>query len=607
VAADPDPTSDADDAASGMGQDATGGTTGGAGDSAPLPIITLVSVGVITAIFAPDPPVIIGFGTNSSPLYGSAPISISGGIISGTSSGLWLPSRGTLTFTAPMADFVPIVDTTAPALAAGLAHDTGRSAVDGLTNDATLSGTSETGATVTFVVGDRVLGGLEVAPDGNWSFTPFGLSQGAHTIDVTASDAAGNATVAQVGFTLDTVAPAAPRSLTLVIESTGVHYYSGALTSDRTPTFWCITDAGTTVKITEGDTALGSNTAPGIPTFNILYIDSSALSLGSHSLTFTATDVAGNAAAAEGPYPLTIAPVLGRDFDGRGREAMLFHGSDGAEWQWQTDGSTITNQGGDVVDKAWSIAGTGDFNGDGHADMLWHHTDGSTYIWEMNGTSIIGMGGPGVVDTAWSVLAVADFTGEGHADILWRHAGDDQLWLFQMNGTTNTGGGGIANLPGAPWSVVGAADLTGDGRADLIWQNTTSGEFYAWSMAGTTVLAQGTLGLGGGGTPGDWHLAGTGDFNHDGHADLLLRNAASGAMQLWEMAASALGHNALQVSNPGIAWVVQALGDYNGDGNTDILWRNSSTGEIYDWLMNGNAIIGQYSFDNPGAAWTLIA
>jgi hypothetical protein len=126
-------------------------------------------------------------------------------------------------------------------------------------------------------------------------------------------------------------------------------------------------------------------------------------------------------------------------------------------------------------------------------------------------------------------------------------------------------------------------------------------------MDGVNLLAQGTLGLGGGGTPTDWHLAGTGDFNHDGHADLLLRNAGSGALQLWEMAASGFGHNALQVSNPGTDWAIQALGDYNGDGNSDILWRNTVSGEIYDWLMQDNSIIGQHSFGDPGAVWHVVA
>ncbi len=49
-----------------------------------------------------------------------------------------------------------------------------------------------------------------------------------------------------------------------------------------------------------------------------------------------------------------------------------------------------------------------------------------------------------------------------------------------------------------------------------------------------------------------------------------------------------------------------ALGDYNGDGNADILWRNTTSGEIYDWLTQDNGIIGQHSFGNPGAVWSIV-
>ena len=409
------------------------------------------------------------------------------------------------------------LDTVAPTLAASLTTDSGTSAVDGLTNDPTVGGTAEVGATLTIKDGSTTLGTVVVGAGGSWTYTPTGLAQGAHTLDITGADLAGNTTVAHVSFTLDTVAPSKPtRPLVDPTADTGA--LADGHTADITPTLTGTADPGSLVVLKDGATTLGS---PTLTVGNTWTIDSSILSHGLHSLTVTAIDAAGNVSVASDPLALTIDTALGRDFAGSGHDAILFRATDGTEWQWQTNGSTVTAQGGGMVDLAWSIAGTGDFNGDGRADILWHKADGNTYIWEMNGTTIIGQGGPGLVDPAWSIIAVADFTGEGYSDILWRHAGDNALWLFQMNGTTNTGGGPIANLPGAPWSVVGAADLTGNGKADIIWQNATSGEFYAWSMNGVNLLAQGTLGNGGGTTPTDWHLAGTGDFNHDGIVDQL--------------------------------------------------------------------------------------
>ena len=65
----------------------------------------------------------------------------------------------------------------------GLANDTGASASDAVTNDATLTGTADPGATMQFTVdgpASRRLGTVDA--DGAWSFTPTGLTDGAHTI-----------------------------------------------------------------------------------------------------------------------------------------------------------------------------------------------------------------------------------------------------------------------------------------------------------------------------------------------------------------------------------------------------------------------------------------
>ena len=45
-------------------------------------------------------------------------------------------------------------------------------------------------------------------------------------------------------------------------------------------------------------------------------------------------------------------------------------------------------------------------------------------------------------------------------------------------------------------------------------------------------------------------------------------------------------------------WQIAGVGDFNGDGKADILWRHTN-GQVYEWLMNGVAISGQGS---PGGA-----
>ena len=50
-------------------------------------------------------------------------------------------------------------------------------------------------------------------------------------------------------------------------------------------------------------------------------------------------------------------------------------------------------------------------------------------------------------------------------------------------------------------------------------------------MNGTNILSNTTAGW----TAKGWDIADIGDYNHDGHADLLLRNATTGAMAEWQM------------------------------------------------------------------------
>jgi hypothetical protein len=56
----------------------------------------------------------------------------------------------------------------------------------------------------------------------------------------------------------------------------------------------------------------------------------------------------------------------------------------------------------------------------------------------------------------------------------------------------------------------------------------------------------------------------------------------------------------------GPEWVIQGFGDFNADGKADIVYRNASSGEVVVWLMLVNAPIAAPSLGNPGATWTLV-
>jgi hypothetical protein len=72
----------------------------------------------------------------------------------------------------------------------------------------------------------------------------------------------------------------------------------------------------------------------------------------------------------------------------------------------------------------------------------------------------------------------------------------------------------------AAWKAVGTGDFNGDGHFDILWQNASSGQVSIWQMNANTVIGGGAVSA----NPGpSWRAVGTGDFNNDGHSDILFQ------------------------------------------------------------------------------------
>ena len=131
---------------------------------------------------------------------------------------------------------------------------------------------------------------------------------GSNTLQLMVADAAGNqGTVLSQAYVLDTNAPAAPSTPVLTSDS-GISG-SDLVTNDNTPTFTGSAEDGSTVRIYDGATLLGSVTATG----GAWSYTSAMLSEGSHSITATATDVTGNVSASSSAIVVTVdttAPVV---------------------------------------------------------------------------------------------------------------------------------------------------------------------------------------------------------------------------------------------------------------------------------------------------------
>ena len=134
--------------------------------------------------------------------------------------------------------------------------------------------------------------------------------------------------------------------------------------------------------------------------------------------------------------------------------------------------------------------------------------------------------------------------------------------------------------------IAGTGDFSGDGLDDILWRRE-NGELTNWLGSAATGFVENHHAMAVM-VPLAWHVVGTGDFNNDGHDDILWRND-NGVLTNWMgSAAGAFVENHVNLS----LWVPQGwnvfdIGDFNGDGRDDIFWRHVD-GTVTDWLATAS-------------------
>ena len=291
--------------------------------------------------------------------------------------------------------------------------------------------------------------------------------------------------------------------------------------------------------------------------------------------------------------------------------AFIFHGS--ASGVEAMPAVTLT-VGQDYADFGRSVAGAGDINGDGYADVVVGapvydapaNNEGAVFVYYGSASGISAtpaitlQGALPNISLGRSVAGAGDVNGDGYADIIVAADGYD-------NGEENEGAafvyhGSATGLVATPAitlennitetqlrAVDGAGDVNGDGYADVVigsgLYDTNNGIVYVHhgSSAGVlstpaitlqSVIAGGRFGI---------SLAGAGDVNGDGYADVVIgadqyanSEDLEGAIFVYHGSATGISATpAITVeTNMAGSWLgnsVAGAGDVNGDGYADVI------------------------------------
>ncbi len=243
-----------------------------------------------------------------------------------------------------------------------------------------------------------------------------------------------------------------------------------------------------------------------------------------------------------------------------------------------------------------------DWTGEGAADVVAADPGGGLQLYPGSGSG--GFLSRKTIGSGWQsrdqLLMAGDWDGDTARDVIARNPANGDLWLYRGNGS---GAFTSARVIGVGWggfdALFSPGDWNGDGHVDLLARRRSDGSLHLYPGDGTGGFrAPSKVGTGWGGMT---DLAAPGDWDRNGVVDIVARDGA-GNLYLYSGNGTG-GFSGRRTIGSGWQGFTQITGpgDWNGDDHPDLVAQGRDGALL---LYPGNGTGGFLARQQIGSGWT---
>ena len=242
--------------------------------------------------------------------------------------------------------------------------------------------------------------------------------------------------------------------------------------------------------------------------------------------------------------------------------------------------------------------------------VVWFNpTTGEMELWDAHDYSPI-PGGTAVAAVTARPVGGADFDGDGVEEFVIQNAATNAVSLWAL---TPGGFERVAALPGPNAFLAVAEDLTGDGKVDLLWHDLAAGTLDMWSVIGDPLLGGSLTSLYQlpaprviSGFPTDARVVDTGDYDADGHTDLLWRFSDGRLSILYLSAGRYRRYGHLPAAAGDVDRIVVGSFDADGTPGAEIALQDRITKAISILFPAYTDAAARITVLTPGSQWRVV-